>query len=283
MKKLLAPVMQNKVVNTIVSESSKFYIAHESVILTGGTIGFSIATTAVTLKNAREICNVLDNAKLALANCTSKEQKNRVYAITLKSLAPLVTPIIIFQAATITTAVLAKKQSDKRISELAGALSIAQQAVTYYQNFQKQAEESLGEKKYHKLEKEIAENTVYEASASPVNTKQSDDDQLIYEPVTGQLIWSNPDRLDLSWVKYREALKEADEVFVPFSDTFFDKIGADSSVAAAEVFGYYNEDAIRMDDHLYLEGTKVRVNGKEMSALKMVYYPSVRFFGEMTN
>lgn len=283
MKNFLAPVMQNKVFSTITSEVGKFYISHESAILTGGTIGFSLATTAVTLKNAAAITQVINDTKYALSTCNSEEEKKKVYALSLKELTPLVVPIIIFQTATIGCAVFAKKQSDKRIAELAGALTVAQQAVSYYQAFQKETEEALGKEKFTELQKEIKENTVYEVSSTPVNSKQTEDDQIVYEPTTGQIIWTTPDRLDLAWVKYREALKESDDCFVPLAEVFFDKIGADYRVAAAEVFGYFNEDASKMDDHLDLSTTKVIVNGKEMAALVPNYYPPVRFFGEQTN
>lgn len=282
MKDFLAPVMQNKVVNKLTTEVTKFYVNHESAILTGGTIGFSLATTAITLRNAGEINAVIFEAKSALACCNSDEEKKQVYALTLKKLAPLVAPIIIFQSATIGCAVMAKKQSDKKISELASALTIAQQAVTYYQSFQKDAEEALGKEKIAKLNKEIEANTIHEASGSPVNSKISDDDQLIYEPVTGQLFWSNPDRINQAWVIYKNNVQNSDEAFVSLAEGgFLYKLGADDKCMAADLFGHYPEDASKMNDEVYLNATKVVVNGKEMAALAINYYPTISFFGEI--
>lgn len=282
MKNFLAPVMENKVVNKVTTEVSKFYIAHESAILTGGTIGFSLATTAITLRNAGEINAVIFEAKSALACCNSDDEKKQVYALTLKKLAPLVAPIVIFQSATIGCAVMAKKQSDKKISELASALTIAQQAVTYYQSFQKDAEEALGKEKIAKLNKEIEANTVHEASGSPVNSKISDDDQLIYEPVTGQLFWSNPDRINQAWVIYKNNVQNSDEAFVSLAEGgFLYKLGADDKCMAADLFGHYPEDVSKMNDEVYLNATKVVVNGKEMAALAINYYPTISFFGEI--
>lgn len=284
MKNFLAPVMENKVVNKVTTEVTKFYVNHESAILTGGTIGFSLATTAITLRNAGEINAVIFDAKSALACCNSDDEKKQIYALTLKKLAPLVAPIIIFQSATIGCAVMAKKQSDKKVAELASALTIAQQAVAYYQNFQKDTQEALGEKKYQKLQKDIADNTVYEASGSPVNSKVSEDDQLIYEPVTGQIFWSTPDRINTAWVIYKNNVRNSGNCFVSLADgRFLEKAGADDTCMAADLFGHYNEDAEKMDDSLYLNATKVRVNGKEMAALAINYYPVVNFFGEITN
>lgn len=282
MKNFLAPVMQNKVVNKVTTEVTKFYVNHESAILTGGTIGFSLATTAITLRNAGEINAVIFDAKSALACCNSDDEKKQIYALTLKKLAPLVAPIVIFQSATIGCAVMAKKQSDKKVAELASALTIAQQAVSYYQNFQKDAEEALGKEKVQKLNKEIEANTIHEASGSPVNSKVSDDDQLIYEPVTGQLFWSNPDRINQAWVIYKNNVQNSDEAFVSLAEGgFLYKLGADDKCMAADLFGHYPEDASKMGDEVYLNATKVVVNGKEMAALAINYYPAVSFFGEI--
>lgn len=283
MKNFLAPIAKNPNVSRITDTIGKFYRDNEGTFLTGGTIIFSCATTAMTFKNASSIIETINNAKEALANCSTDKDRKKVYELTIKTLAPKVAPILLLQAATIVCAVKNKKQYDKRVADAISALSLAQQAVTYYQSFQKDAEEALGEKKVAKIQKEIAEKTVYETSTSPVNSKKSDDDQLFYEPITGQVIWSTPDRVDLSWIKYREMVRSSSELFVPFSEVFFDGIGADSSVAAAEVFGYMNEDADRMSDSLYLDTTKVIINGKEMAALKMNYYPAPTFFGEIRN
>lgn len=274
--KLVALLTRNQTIAKVLGTIGKFYVEHESTILTAGTIGFSLATTSVAIRNAGEMNYILQEARVALAQCNTKEERNDVYKLFLKQMAPLVLPIIIFQAATIGCAVASKRQADKKIAEAAGALSIAQAAISQYQSFTKEAEEALGEEKIHDIQKEIAENTVYEASKSPVNSKLTDEDQLIYEPITGQLIWSTPDRINLAWEKYRSEVMMSENTFVPVSEVFFDRIGADSRTSAAEVFGYYNEDAARMSDEVYLDGTKVIVNGKEMSALKINYYPTIR-------
>lgn len=284
MKNFLAPIKQNHIVNRLTTEVGRFYLNHESAILTGGTIGFSLATTAITIKNARGVIEALDRAQSRITACRTQEDKNQVYADAIKELAPLVAPIFIFQALTIGCALKAKKQSDKRIGELASALAIAQQAVTYYQGFQKDAEEALGKDKMNKIEKEVEAKTVHEVSRMPVNTKQSDDDQLIYEPVTGQIFWSTPDRIDKAWVIYKNNVRNSNDAFVSIADGgFLSNAGADDGCMAADLFGHFNEDAERMDDKVYLNTTKVVVNGKEMAALSINYYPTINFFGEITN
>lgn len=276
---IVKKLMGTKFVGPILEGIIRVCVSNKSLILTTGTIGCSLATTALAVKNSAAIASAVNKAKTALSLCNTKEERDDVYRLFLKEMTRLALPILIFQAGTIACAIANKKHSDKletRLAEMAGALSITQTALNQYQSFQKEAEQALGEEKIHDIQKEIAENTVYEVSRSPVNTKQSEDDQLIYEPITGQLFWSTPDRINLAWEKYRNEVQNSDEAFVPVSAVFFDRLGADSRTSAAEVFGYYNEDASYMSDTVYLDTTKVIVNGKEMSALKINYYPTIR-------
>lgn len=277
--------LNNQLVSRVTGVVGQFYLAHESTILTGGTIGFSMATTAVTYRNADKIKQILVDASYILQDLkaagASKEEINKFYVKTLRELTPLVLPILIFQAATIGCACINKKQSDKKIAEAAGALSIAQAAVAQYQAFQKDAEEALGEKKYMKLQQEIDDKAIYEASFVPIGTKSSESDQLIYEPITGQLVYSNADRINLAWARYKDEIQNDGDPFVPIGGRFFDTIGLDSDAGAAKAFGYTNGDACKMHDEVYLDTTKVRVEGKEMSALKITYYPPIRMSTEV--
>jgi hypothetical protein len=169
MKNPLTVVTQNK----IVKEATKFYFDHQSLILTGGTIGFSIATTAVTMKNSRAILNTLDDAKAMLAEENDDVRRKDIYAATLKELAPKIIPIVILQAATIVCSIESKKLTDanaKKLSEATAALTLAQGAITQYQAFNEKAEEELGEKKTSKIRKEIAKERIEENPKTEMNT-----------------------------------------------------------------------------------------------------------------
>lgn len=277
--KLLTKIMGNEVANKIITAIGQFCVKNEGTLLTSGAIGFSLASTAFALKNASDISCIIYDARCALEQCNTKEERCDVYKITLRELTPKVAPIVIFQTASIACSLFNKRRTDRiesKLMETTGALMVCQTAMNQYQKFQKDAEEALGEERVHDIQKEIDEKTVYETSASPVNTKQSDNDKLIYEPITGQLIWSTPDRVNLAWEKYKTEVMNSEKHFVPVSDVFFDRIGADSRTMSAEVFGYYNEDASRMSDSVYLDSTKVMVNGEETAVLKINYYPSIR-------
>lgn len=278
MKNFLAPVTQNKVVKTVTSQIGKFYISHESVILTGGTIGFSMATTAVTFKNATRINEVLNDTKYALSTCNTQEEKNNVYQMALKELVPLVTPIIIFQAATIGCAVVAKKQSDKKIAELAGALTVAQQAVTYYQNFQKEAQEVLGDKKYAKLQDDIYKNQEVDGRRfTAIASEGAPGEVLMIDKYSGRPFWSTTDRCENAAREMCRMLQGGNADVVTIDD-YYGLIGnvdltSQESILATK-FGYvpdcFGHDSISArfaDTHFRFP------NGTVIPAFEMYLYP----------
>lgn len=280
MKNFLAPVMKNKVVNAVTSNVSKFYIAHESAILTGGTIGFSIATTAVTYQNSDKIHYILREASKMLDVCENDDQKKQVYTSTLKQLAPLVTPILIFQAATIGCAVFAKKQSDKRIAELAGALTVAQQAVSYYQTFQKEAEEALGEKKYEKLQNDIYKNQEIDGRRfTNVASEGAPGEVLMIDKYTGRPFWCTTQRVSLAVEEARRIITPDDNGNVRNSlvtvDDIYGLIGnldlTNETSELATRFGYpagENDFSARFADTHY-----VFPNGTIIPAFMFYLYP----------
>lgn len=166
----LVPVVK-KHTDKIVKPVMKFYILHQSAILTGGTIGFSLATTVTTIRNARGIIETIDAAKQMIAEAKDDNEKHNIYVATIKRLAPQAIPIIIFQSATIACAITAKKQSDKKISNMTEALTLANNAIAGYKAFQKEAEEALGEEKAKEVKdavnkEEIAKNPQTESNTA---------------------------------------------------------------------------------------------------------------------
>lgn len=166
----LVPVVK-KHTDKIVKPVMKFYILHQSAILTGGTIGFSLATTVTTIRNARGIIETIDTAKQMIAEAKDDNEKHNIYVATIKRLAPQAIPIIIFQSATIACAITAKKQSDKKISNMTEALTLANNAIAGYKAFQKEAEEALGEEKAKEVKdavnkEEIAKNPQTESNTA---------------------------------------------------------------------------------------------------------------------
>lgn len=157
-KNFLAPVLQNKVVTTV----ANFYSEHKTTILAGGTIGFSITTTAIVFRNSPMIHQIIWDTKDAIDAANSEEDKKSIYKSALKELAPLVAPIILFQTGTIVTTIISKKDSDRKdskIAELTSAAAVATQVIEQYQTFQKEAEAQLGEKKLAKVREAISEKS----------------------------------------------------------------------------------------------------------------------------
>lgn len=173
MKNPLSIVTKNPIVMDGLKKAGAFYLEHQSTFLAGGTIGFSLATTAVTMRKSRDIMNTLDDAKVMLAETEDKEKKKEIYEATIKEIAPKLLPILALQAATIACALRSKKitdEKDKRLLEAASALSLAQNAITQYQMFNDKAEEQLGEKKTKKIRQEIAQERIEEQPMTEKNT-----------------------------------------------------------------------------------------------------------------
>ncbi len=186
----------NKLVMEYLKKANEFYFEHQSIILTGGTIGFSLATTFTTMKYSRDVLNILDEAKEMLSKEENADKKKDIYGATIKEIAPKLLPIIIFQTATILCAIQNKKIYDvqeKKLTDAMSALSLAQNAIIQYQTFQKTAEEQLGEKKLDKINKEVAQERINNNPPTESNTviQQSANSMYYYYDVFGnRYFWS---------------------------------------------------------------------------------------------
>lgn len=281
MKNFLAPVMKNKVVSKVTSEVSKFYVAHESTILTGGTIGFSLATTAVTYKNSAEINRILEETREALYSADSEDEKKLIYKTTLKALAPLVLPILAFQAATIGCALYSKRQSDKKLAAAAGALSIAQEAIARYQQFQKDAESALGEKKYAKLQNDIYKNQEVDGRRfTDVASEGAPGEVLIIDKYSGRPFWCTTGRIEMAaWEMKRRLSPDGGYDQLSINDLYdlIDNKDLTPNDLGGK-FGYVSGSDWENDISAHFADTHyVFPNGTRIPAFEMFLYPEPAF------
>lgn len=281
MKNFLAPVTKNKVVRKVTSEVGKFYIAHESAILTGGTIGFSLATTITMYNNADEIKKVLDNAKEALYSADSEDEKKLIYKTTLKELAPLVLPIMLFQGMTIGCALYSKRQADKKLAAAAGALSIAQEAIARYQQFQKDAEEALGEKKYAKLQNDIYKNQEVDGRRfTDIASEGAPGEVLIVDKYSGRPFWSTTGRIEMAaWEMKRRLSPDGGYDQLSINDLYdlIDNKDLTPNDLGGK-FGYVSGSDWENDISAHFADTHyVFPNGTRIPAFEMFLYPEPAF------
>lgn len=279
MKNLLAPVMQNKVVSAVTGEVGKFYLNHESAILTGGTIGFSMATTAMTIKNSRQINYILDVTRNSLDACQTKEEKNEVYAEAIKQLTPLVLPIMMFQAATIGCALYSKKQSDKKLAAAAGALSLANEAIARYEAFQKQTEEALGEKKYEKLQNDIYKNQEVDGKRfSTLPLEGGPGEILLIDKYSGRPFWSTLDRVENAAREMSRMISRSGGYDMVTIDDFYGLIGnvdlTNQESELAKRFGYLSDpDGLNGVSAKFSDSRYRFPNGTVIPAFEVYLYP----------
>lgn len=148
-----------------------FYKGHESAVLTTGTIIFSGTSIAFAVKNSRFILDTIDDAKEILAKEKDSEKRKSIYMSVLRELAPKVLQILIPYAASITCALVNKKQTDDKIAKLTAALTTTQAAITQYQLWEKEAKEELGEDKVAEVNKKVVKEEVKQNPPTEQNTK----------------------------------------------------------------------------------------------------------------
>ena len=193
MKKFLKPV------SNVLVPISRYYLSHENVILPAAQVGLSLAESAVIFKNASEIKSTIEDAKTFVAQAKSKEEVNSIYKETLKTLTPLVLPIVFLTAAQIVVAVKSKRAMDSKdveIKKLSDAMVAANNAIVTYQAFQKEAEKKLGAKKTDEIKEGIAKEIIKEnpekKDNSMINTTPATANEVYhyYDTFGGRYFWS---------------------------------------------------------------------------------------------
>jgi len=180
MKNFLKPV------NNALAPISRYYLTHENVILPAAQVGLSLAEAAVIFKNASEIKSTISDAKTFVAQAKTKEEVNSIYKETLKTLTPLVLPIILLTTAQIVVAVKSKKAMDSKdaeIKKLSDAMVAANNAIVTYQAFQKEAEKKLGTKKTDEIKEGIAKEIIKE------NPEKKDNSMIDTTPATANEVY----------------------------------------------------------------------------------------------
>ena len=273
--------MKNKVINKVTSEVGKFYINHESAILTRGTIGFSVATTAATFKNAKRISDIIDETKEALWRADSDDEKKQIYTLALKELTPLVLPILLFQGATIGCALYSKRQSDKKLAAAAGALSIANEAIARYQAFQKETQEALGEKKYAKLQDDIYKNQEIDGRKfTAIASEGAPGEVLIVDKYSGRPFWSSTGKIELAAWEIKRRLSPDGGYDLQSVNDLYDLIG-NSDLTPNELgerFGWVQDSDWNNDISAHFSDTHyIFPNGTRIPAFEMYLYPEPEY------
>lgn len=276
--------MGNEVANKVIGEIGRFYINHESAILTTGTIGFSWAATCVAMKNATEVHYILADCRDALQNCNTKEERNQVYSITLKELFPLIFPILLLEGASTACAVFSKKQYDKKLAEAAGALSIAQAALTQYQLFQKETEKALGEEKYLELQDDICKNIDVDGRRfTTLTTEGAPGEMLFIDKYSGRPFWCHESRIKFATERLSVALSQDNGSYdgvISINDWYDEIQNPDlTRTDLGDRFGYLakvekNGISYRLSDTHF-----IFPNGTRVQAAEVYLYPEPDYIG----
>jgi hypothetical protein len=273
-KNFLAPILENKAVTAI----TKYCRDHRSTILAGGTIGFSLTTTAVVFRNSPMIHDIIWDTRDALEAANSDEEKKSIYKAAIQELVPLVVPIIFFQTGTIVTTIMTKKDSDKkdkRIAELTSAVAVASQAIEQYQLFQKEAEEQLGEKKYKKImDGAYKDQEVDGRRFTALASEGAPGEVLFIDKYSGRPFWSDTHKLEYATKELDRRLTSGEEDQVCIND-WYDIIGNTDLTPneLGERFGFIAPEYMGDIRAQFSDTHYVFPNGTKIPAFEVYMFP----------
>lgn len=273
-KNFLAPVLNNKTVSSV----TKFCTDHKSTLLAGGTIGFSITTTAVVFRNSPMIHQIIWDTRDAVEAANSEEERKSIYKAAIKELYPLVVPIIFFQTGTIITTIMSKKDLDKkdsRIAELTSAAAVATQAIEQYQLFQKEAEEQLGEKKLTKVREAISTKEGEEI----IDMEVAPGEFIFRDHYCGHIFKGTKDTVRLACERMCNEAKDNDYGMAVLNGEYYRTLGVPDDAELGDRWGYYAEnDRIDVTPQFTLK--EFYVNGTMIPGYEVWLTPSPEYLDE---
>jgi len=270
-KNFLAPVIENKAVTSV----TKFCSDHKTTLLAGSTIGFSITTTAIVFKNSPMIHQIIWDTRDAVEAANTEEEKKMIYKAAIKDLAPLVAPIIFFQAGTIVTTIMSKKDSDKkdvRIAELTSAAAVASQAIEQYQLFQKEAEAQLGEKKLAKVREAISAKD----GEKIIDLEVGPGEFIFRDHYCGHIFKGTKDTVRLACERLSNEAKDNDYGVAVLNGEYYRTLGVPDDAELGDKWGYFAENE-RIDVSPQFTLKEFYVNGSMVPGYEVWLTPSPEY------
>lgn len=181
-------------------------LGEHSVEIAAGTAIFGVVVTAILASKATpEAEDTLDkaNEELKKAAYEPEEKEKEIKKACAVKLVKLYLPAFISGVLTIVCIVVSVKEGHKhQAAAIASACSASQTALLEYKD---KAKEILGEKEVNKVEDAIAEEKIKNVDESrAIRTGWGDD--LIYESQTGQLLYSDMDRVRKLWNTFERSI-----------------------------------------------------------------------------
>lgn len=181
MKNYLAPIKNSGLGKKILVPTGKFLVRNSAILLTGGAIACDISAVVFTYKYTPRINQILTDAKAALENAHSQEERKKIYTAAIKEAAPMVGVIMLFLGGSIVCNIVNTRSAQKKLAakdlQIATLAASAQTAITELSNFKKEAEKELGEEKVKEIEHEVIKEENHKQIENKVqeNPKYFDD------------------------------------------------------------------------------------------------------------
>lgn len=236
----------------VIQPIAEWAAEHSELILTTGSIGFSLAAIATTAKNARDIFDTIEDTKESVSGEEDPSIRKQIYVDTLKRLSVKIVPIVALEGMSIYCIIKNNKIQDQKLLEATNALTLANTAIANYRQFEKEATEKLGEEKSAELRQEIAKKRVEEnppkenvLTTSDPNAPATNND-FLYHDVWGNRYFhsrKSPNQIESEMLSLSKDLADGncdyDEITV---NDIYNIIGDSLEVKGGESFGFKAED-----------------------------------------
>lgn len=274
-KNFLKKVTENKAITAV----TNYCKAHKSTLIAGGTIGSSLATTAIVFRNSPRIHEIIFDARAALESANNDEEKKSIYKATIKELTPLIVPILLFQTSNIVLTIIAKNDSDKKdrqIAEITSAVAAASQVIDQYEVFKKEAESELGEKKLNKVLNKVTESRGNIIVCDNLDLGPGD---IIFRDVySGHVFKGSKDTVRLACERMSNEAKRDDTGCVILGGTYNETLNIPDSILSNK-FGYF-ADGSDFEVTPYFAPTEAEINGSTVPAYEVWLRPEPSYIDD---
>lgn len=205
LKDFLKPIIKSITPDVVID----FLSEHKGAILTGSTIIFNASGIAMTYRNSPKIHMIIESCHDALSTVPpeDKETKKKILSVTLRELAPLVSPIIIFFVASSACAIINEREHEAKIAALTAALTVAKTTLSEYDSFREEARKVLGDEKFKEIQDETAKTEARKQIAKNPNViNPGSGKEICYIPYFGKYFASTEDGIECAMLKVNQVL-----------------------------------------------------------------------------
>ena len=213
----------------VIDKVLKFADKNSPAILTGITVAGVVATGIACYKAGPKIERIMETHRSDMKSLNEdygndeiseiqyKQEKREIYTGTIKRIAPIAAPIVIFGGLSITSAIFSNKISARRVAALSAAYEIASASLTDY----KEKIEEIVPKKAEEIKEAVIKKRIQEEDVGV-------DESHIYSTGKGDILCKDT----YTHVEFRASNEEIKRAILAISE----RVLADDWVSVADLY-----------------------------------------------